>query len=123
MISFAKERKNASGDILTPGAVAPFVVDAPFGDLDKEYKKSVATELPKSVNQMVLLLSSSHWEGEVEDAIRERVGKEYNLVFQEPDDKGLKNESFINILGQNYPTVRYSADKKMTSIEEVVHGR
>ena len=123
LISFAKERKNASGDILTPGAVAPFVVDAPFGDLDKEYKKSVATELPKSVNQMVLLLSSSHWEGEVEDAIRERVGKEYNLVFQEPDDKGLKNESFINILGQNYPTVRYSADKKMTSIEEVVHGR
>jgi DNA sulfur modification protein DndD len=122
LISFAKDRKNASGTILTPGAIAPFVVDAPFGDLDKSYKKSVASELPKSVNQMVLLLSSSHWEGEVEQAIRNRVGKEYNIVFHEPSERGPKPESSISILDKKYPTVRYSAEIKMSSIEEVSHA-
>src|SRR5699024_5630741 len=34
LIQLAASRKSAQGEILTPGVIAPFVIDAPFGVLD-----------------------------------------------------------------------------------------
>ena len=119
LISLAKQRKNATGHILTPGAVAPFVIDAPFGVLDKSYKANIAEELPKSVNQVVFLLSSSHWEGTVEAAIRDKVGCEYNMVLEVAAEQKKKELASISILGKSYDTVRYKCDVDMTRIEEI----
>jgi len=119
LIEISRERKNASGQILTPGAVAPFVVDAPFGDLDNKYKGHVAQAIPNSVNQVVFLLSSSHWEGSVESNIRAKVGKEYNMVLEESAGKKHKGADYIDILGRKYETVRYDCAKDKTLIEEV----
>ena len=119
LISLAKQRKNATGNILTPGAIAPFVIDAPFGVLDKSYKANIAEELPKSVNQVVFLLSSSHWEGTVEEAIRDKVGSEYNMVLEVAADQNNKELASISILGKSYDTVRYKCDVDMTRIEEI----
>lgn len=119
LIELSRERKNASGRILTPGAVAPFVVDAPFGDLDKKYKGHVAEAIPNSVEQVVFLLSSSHWEGAVEDNIRNKVGREYNLVVEQTGDSGSKAKDQITILGKNYDNARYEQLIERTVIEEV----
>ena len=119
LIFIAKLRKNATGSILTPGAIAPFVIDAPFGVLDKSYKANIAKELPKSVNQVVFLLSSSHWEGTVEEAIRKRIGREYNMVLEVAAEKRRKETGSLSILGKSYDTVRYGCEIDMTRIEEV----
>lgn len=119
LIELARERKKASGEILTPGAIAPFIIDAPFGVLDNKYKGNVARAIPNSVGQVVFFLSSSHWEGTVEANIRERVGLEYNLVLEIQADQNNKADDVINIDGKNYPTVKYNCPVDRTLIEKV----
>lgn len=119
LINIAKIRSKARGNILTPGAIAPFVIDAPFGVLDNTYKANVATEIPKSVNQVVFLLSSGHWEGTVESSLRARVGKEYNMVLEVAGEQGKKQVDQIKIQEKAYPTTRYNADVDRTVIEEL----
>ena len=119
LIELARERKNASGEILTPGAIAPFIIDAPFGVLDNKYKGNVAKSIPKSVGQVVFFLSSSHWQGTVEDNIRDKVGMEYNLVLEVEADRDTKAEDEITIQGTKYPTVKYNCSVDRTVIEKV----
>lgn len=120
LIRLARERKNAKGEILMPGATAPFIIDAPFGVLDNAYKGNMAKYIPESAEQVVFLLSSSHWVGAVEENIRHRVGAEYNLVAEVSSDQGQKELNPINICGQKFDTARYNCDKDKTIIEEVV---
>ncbi|WP_438863890.1 AAA family ATPase [Neptunicella sp.] len=119
LIELARERKKASGEILTPGAIAPFIIDAPFGVLDNKYKGNVAKSIPQSVGQVVFFLSSSHWEGTVEDNIRDKVGMEYNLVLEVEADRDAKAEDEITIQGTKYPTVKYNCPVDRTVIEKV----
>jgi DNA sulfur modification protein DndD len=119
LISFSKIRKGASGSILTPGAVAPFILDAPFGDLDADYGDSIAQYLPLAVDQVVLLLSTRHWSGGIEKVIRGKIGKEYNIVHEETAEQGEKEKKYITILGKDYEKVRYSMDIKTSVVEEV----
>ena len=119
LIYIAKERVNASGEILQPGAIAPFVIDAPFGVLDNEYKANVAREIPKAVNQVVLLLSTSHWEGTVEEVIRDRIGAEYNMQLNVASDVKKDVVSNIKILGKKYKSVVYNSERDMTIMEEI----
>ena len=119
LIDLSRERKNAKGQILTPGAIAPFIVDAPFGDLDNKYKGHVAKAIPESVEQVIFLLSSSHWEGTVEDNIRDRIGVEYNMVLEETSDSKEKSNDSIKILNKHYETVRYGKPVDRTVLEEV----
>lgn len=119
LIKLAEIRKNATGQILTPGAIAPFIIDAPFGVLDKVYKGNMAKAIPESVEQVVFLLSSSHWEGSVEENIRSRVGKEYNLVSEVAALANKRAQSNISIMGQVYDSERYDRPIDRTVIEEV----
>jgi DNA sulfur modification protein DndD len=119
LIELSRERKNAQGQILTPGAIAPFVVDAPFGDLDNKYKGHVAKAIPDSVEQVIFLLSSSHWEGAVEKNIRDKVGIEYNMVLEETSEVKSKDSDSITILNKEYETVRYGKTVDRTVLEKV----
>ena len=119
LIQLAAARKNAQGQILAPGVIAPFVIDAPFGVLDNTYKGNMAKSIPESVEQVVFLLSSSHWEGTVEENIRDKVGKEYNLVAEVKSSQGIKELNPIYIKGKEIDTVRYNCAIDKTVIEEV----
>lgn len=119
LIELAAQRKGASGEILTPGAIAPFVIDAPFGVLDNTYKGNMAKSIPDLVEQVVFLLSSSHWQGSVENNIRDKVGAEYNLVLEVKGSQGLRELSPLIINGHKYDTVRYDCEVDKTVIEEI----
>lgn len=120
LICLARRRKNAKGEILMPGATAPFIIDAPFGVLDNAYKGNMAKHIPESAEQVVFLLSSSHWSGTVEENIRDRIGAEYNLVAEVSSGQGKKALNPINICGKIFDTARYNCKKDRTVIEEVV---
>ena len=77
LIEFAKMRSGASGEFLVSGTTAPFVIDAPFGELDNAYKRATAKFLPEKSRQIIFLLSSSHWSGVVDEEIKNKVGSEY----------------------------------------------
>ncbi len=119
LIELAAQRKGASGEILTPGAIAPFIIDAPFGVLDNKYKGNMAHTIPDLVEQVVFLLSSSHWQGSVENNIRAKVGAEYNLVLEVKASQGLRELSPLIINDRKYDTVRYDCDVDQTVIEEI----
>lgn len=119
LIQLAAQRKGASGEILTPGAIAPFIIDAPFGVLDNKYKGNMAKTIPDLVEQVVFFLSSSHWQGSVENNIRDKVGAEYNLVLEVSASQGSKDLSSLIINGKEFDTVRYDCAVDRTVIEEI----
>ncbi len=119
LIEQAEARSKASGKFLVQGTVAPFVIDAPFGELDDTYRRATAEFLPTKVNQIAFLLSTSHWKGPVDETIRRKVGKEYILISSRTGEQGNKPTDPIEINGQTYYQSRYGASLDQTTIEKV----
>jgi DNA sulfur modification protein DndD len=119
LIEFAQMRSGASGDFLVSGTTAPFVIDAPFGELDNTYKKATAKFLPKRSRQLIFLLSSSHWTGAVDETIKNKIGSEYVLISSKSSVQNGKPEDKLTIDGNEYIQSLYNQDKDATFIEKV----
>jgi len=119
LIEFAQMRSGASGDFLVSGTTAPFVIDAPFGELDNTYKRATAEFLPKRSRQLIFLLSSSHWLGTVDDTIKNKIGSEYVLVSSKTSMQNGKPEDKLMINRKEYIQSLYNQDKDATFIEKV----
>ena len=120
LIELAKNRSQQPHEYFIQGTVAPFVIDAPFGELDNEYRGAVATFLPESTEQLVVLLSSSHWGPVIETGLRPKTGKEYILISESrmPEDAG-KTLDQISIQDKTYQCSRYGCDVDRTVVESV----
>lgn len=119
LISFAQMRSGASGDFLVSGTTAPFVIDAPFGELDNTYKRATAEFLPKRSRQLIFLLSSSHWSGAVDETIKELIGSEYVLISSKSSPQNGKPDDKFMIDGKEYLQSLYGQVKDATFIERV----
>lgn len=119
LIEFAQMRSGASGDFLVSGTTAPFVIDAPFGELDNTYKRATAEFLPKRSRQLIFLLSSSHWIGTVDETIKNKIGSEYILVSSKASMQNGKPDDKLMVDGQEYIQSLYNQEKDATFIEKV----
>lgn len=119
LIEFAQMRSGANGDFLVSGTTAPFVIDAPFGELDNTYKRATAEFLPKRSRQLIFLLSSSHWSGAVDETIKNKIGSEYVLISAKTSTQNGKPEDKLMINGKEYIQSLYNQDKDATFIEKV----
>ena len=119
LIRLAQEREANDEDFLVGGTVAPFVIDAPFGELDETYKAATADFLPDNSDQLVLLLSSSHWKGTVDESIQGRIGEEYVLVSHKTGERGSKPLDEIQIRGKALQQSYYSEKRERTLIQAV----
>ena len=119
LIEFAQMRSGASGDFLVSGTTAPFVIDAPFGELDNTYKRATAEFLPKRSRQLIFLLSSSHWIGTVDETIKNKIGSEYILVSSKVSMQNGKPDDKLMVDGQEYIQSLYNQEKDATFIEKV----
>ncbi|EGT0678952.1 AAA family ATPase [Citrobacter braakii] len=119
LIKLAAQRINGQGKFLQPGTVAPFIIDAPFGELDETYRKATVNFLPENSEQLVLLLSSSHWRGTVGEDIKNKVGKEYILLSHKKNIRGNKPLDEIIIDGVKINQSIYNSSFEGTSIFEV----
>lgn len=61
------------------GGLYPLVMDSPFGALEDDYRQKVAEWVPSLAHQVVIMVSKTQWRNEVDDAVRERIGKRYVL--------------------------------------------
>lgn len=119
LIKFCAIRKGGDNRFYIKGTVAPFFIDAPFGELDDTYRAATANFLPKSCEQLILLLSSSHWSGTVDKEINSKVDREYILVSHKKQAQGDKPDDVIKIKNKSYHQSVYSSDFDGSKIVEV----
>lgn len=119
LIKLAAKRSKAEGRFLQPGTVAPFIIDAPFGELDETYRRATAQFLPENSEQLVLLLSSSHWRGSVGETIKNKIGREYLLLSNKKTPRGNKPLDEISIAGNIFNQSIYDSHFDGTSICEI----
>lgn len=80
LVSYAKEKPNMQLISDFAGGDYPIVMDSPFGNLDLIHKSNIAAGIPTLASQVIVIVSSSQWKGEVEANIFNRVGKIYELI-------------------------------------------
>jgi len=123
LVAVCREREEEKNAVLLPGAVAPLVVDAPFGELDPEYQALAAKTMMNLSDQLILLLSKTHWTPEVDATIRSFVGNEYIFIGHRKDP-ALGAESIEIKVGQTiYQQMRYESDKDCTEIQSIGRGK
>lgn len=119
LVSVCRERESEENAILIPGAVAPLVVDAPFGELDPEYQALAAKTMMGLSDQLILFLSKTHWTKEVDQAIRPQVGKEHLLVGHRASPAFGAAPVEIVIGSRTYQQMHYDAEQSCTEIVPV----
>jgi DNA sulfur modification protein DndD len=91
---------------------------APFGSLDGLNRHQVATHLPEIADQVILLVTRTQWEGEVEKALDGRIGGEYVLSYSTP--KPDAREDALVRKGTTYSLVKKTASEyESTEVVEV----
>ena len=119
LVKFAASRINASELILKPGTVAPLVLDAPLGQLDPAYQRSVAEFIPRLAHQVVLLVSGSQGGDAVLEALEPYVAAEYVLIQENKGPQGKKKLMKRVIRGKERDLVLYNRPHTMTHIERI----
>ena len=84
----------------------PIVMDSPFGSLDQIYRRQVAKAIPQLANQLIVLVTKTQWQGEVEQETKSSIGAEYVLAYYSPKENC--NSDYITLEQQNYHLVKPS---------------
>lgn len=103
LVEIAKERYEEKKEaVYFKGGLYPIIMDSPFGYLDKGYRKAVSEGIPRLAEQVIVLVTDTQWEGDVEKAMKDRAGRIYQLKYHDP---------------QKDPAIEY----EFTEIKEVVN--
>ena len=119
LVAVCKERENEATSIVLPGAVAPLVVDAPFGELDPEYQALAVTTMRELSEQLILMLSKTHWTAEVDRAVRQWLGAEYVMIGYKAGSARDALPVETEIAGKRYVQMVYDAGKDWTEIRSI----
>jgi len=93
LVDIAREQHAKARTKFFQGGVYPIIMDAPFGTLDPDHRARIGNGIPSLAHQVVVMLIDSQWEGEVAEAMRPRIGKEYWLQYFNPEeDQSVKYE-------------------------------
>lgn len=65
----------------------PLIMDAPFAKLSKVHRRNVAKIIPNITEQFILFSVDSQYEGDIEENIKEKVGKQYELIMHHKNGK------------------------------------
>jgi len=85
----------------------PIVMDSPFGSLDRIYRRQVAKAIPQLANQLIVLVTKTQWQGEVERETKPSIGAEYVLTYYSP--KQNCDPDYIKLKNKNYHLVESSS--------------
>lgn len=84
----------------------PIVMDSPFGSLDQIYRRQVAKAIPQLANQLIILVTKTQWEGEVETETASLIGQQYVLTYYSP--KKNCESDLVELNQQSYLLVKSS---------------
>ncbi|WED22805.1 AAA family ATPase [Vibrio sp. JC009] len=123
LIQFSKDRINDNRNLLTPGTVAPFIADSILAFIGPDNGRELVRFIADSVDQSIFMFSQAQWtESHTDKGIRDKIGKEYNLVqhtvLSESEFKGQYPTSLV-VQGKQYDVVRFGSEFDKVTIEEV----
>ncbi|MBL7074951.1 AAA family ATPase [candidate division KSB1 bacterium] len=85
LVDIAREQSEKKKDaVYFKGGIYPIIMDAPFGYLDKDYREVIGEGMPKLAEQVIVLVTSTQWKGEVEKTMKKKADKEYHLEYYDP---------------------------------------
>jgi DNA sulfur modification protein DndD len=122
LISTSKDRAKVNEkSIFIPGTIAPFVIDAPFAEMDSSYRLNTFDFLPKQSHQLILFLSSGQWDDKFEEKIGRYIGKRYLLINHDRTNNFENNEITIKNKAYQLNRLGNSDDKNFSAstIEEM----
>lgn len=100
----------------------PIVMDSPFGALDTTNRQRVTEHINKVADQVIMMVSSTQWRGEVCGASAGKVGKAYLFSYYTPNSD-LAEEVRTEIDGKTYDLIRKSPNNfEYTEVSEVENG-
>jgi DNA sulfur modification protein DndD len=91
---FNREQKQSFEE----GGIYPLVMDSPFGALDSDHRKRIAHGINKLADQVIVIVSTSQWRGEVEGQMEHLIGKEYNLDYHDPRQNASTDYEYTEIV-------------------------
>lgn len=122
LIQFSNGRVNDKRHLLTPGTVAPFIADSILAFISGDNGRELLKYIAESVEQTIFMFSQAQWTSTTDQGIRDRVGREYNLVqhtvLTEDEFKGVYPTS-LKVGGKSYDVVKFNSDFDKVTIEEV----
>lgn len=123
LIQFSKDRINDNRNLLTPGTVAPFIADSILAFIGPDNGRELVRFIANSVGQSIFMFSQAQWtESHTDKGIRDKIGKEYNLVqhtvLSESEFKGQYPTS-LSVQGRQYAVVRFGSEFDKVTIEEI----
>jgi len=120
LVALAK-RRNEIPTILRDlqGGNFPLVMDSPFGQLGEEFRSAVARHIPELTPQLIILVSSTQYKGDVERELgkSDRIGRRYVLRYHAPTKRADANKT-ITIAGREL-TIFQEDETEHTKITEV----
>jgi DNA sulfur modification protein DndD len=121
VIALAREYQAKKERLPGPdGSMYPIVMDSPFGSLGGEYRRQIADHITKLADQVVIMVTNTQWRGEVEQSLKEKVGRAYILVYF-TTKKDFQRET-IEFGNRSYDLIKASPSEfEYTEIEEVAH--
>ena len=84
LVDIAREQQERGRSKFFRGGIYPIVMDSPFGSLDPDHRARIAQGIPSLSHQVIVLVTDSQWDGEVQRHIGDRIGVEYTLVNHNP---------------------------------------
>jgi len=112
-------RRRKKDDLVVAPQDYPLVLDSPFGQLDGEHRRQVASVIPQLTPQVVLLLSDTQWDNWVEQEILPKVGREYLISYYASDAGEAVKERTMTLGSRPYPLVAASAGEDHAELLEV----
>ncbi|KAB7707127.1 AAA family ATPase [Bacillus aerolatus] len=99
-IAREKYREKSSGGI-GEGGIYPLVMDSPFGALDSDHRRRVSHGIHKLSDQIIVIVSTSQWKGEVEKEMKDFVGANYTLDYHDAKKNPKAELEYTQILEGN----------------------
>ena len=123
LIEFSKDRSNNKSHLLTPGTIAPFIADSILAFIGPDNGRELVSYISESVEQSIFMFSQAQWtESHTDKGIRDKIGKEYNLVqhtvLSENEFKG-QYPTELSVQGKKFPVVRFGSKFDKVTIEEI----
>ena len=120
LISLARERRDLDSSVLTAGAIAPLIFDAPFSKLTRVYAENVVEELPELVDQLVILMYQEGIDSNISDIVKEqgRLNKEFYLLEERAHSQETDVTEKVKINGEVIETTIYGAKRDNVKIKE-----
>jgi len=118
LISHSKNRVNNKRTIFQPGTIAPFVIDAPFAEMDSDNQSNALRFLLTQSHQIILFLSSGQWEDAFENVVGPQIGKRYYFVDHAKEEGGATIKK-LKIKEKEYLLSEYNEELSATEIKEI----